>query len=125
MELQPLKFRSPTKEPVHVASLLGHIATVGPEWRELPPILHKIAISEGCITDNMVQASINAKQEGNNELDDPDFRILKAMADMVAEKNPEDFVKSGAPNLTKLSERVGMSVDRDDMNRLWSEYNKA
>jgi hypothetical protein len=111
-----MKFRSPTDEKVYVAMTNGHAAVVGPEFRELPEILHRKALEEGCITDNMDEATIKSRTEGaapsktNHEI------LIDAIEEMS--KNPQDgeFVPStGLPNLKKLSKRVGWNVSREEM----------
>lgn len=44
----PMRFRSPTREPVRVETTSGHSASVGWEWTELPNSLHRAAIDAGC-----------------------------------------------------------------------------
>ena len=58
-----MKFKSPSNKPVYIALLSGHSAYVGNEWRELPLLMHREALAAGCITDNMDDASIDAKVE--------------------------------------------------------------
>lgn len=111
-----MKFRSPTDEKVYIALTSGHAAVIGPEFRELPPVLHRKALEEGCITDNMDEAIIKARTENAQ----PGKTNHEILIDTIEEmsKNPQDgdFVGStGLPNLKKLAKRVGWNVSREEM----------
>lgn len=115
-----IKFRSPTEKPVHVALLSGHAATIGPEWRELPKILHKAAIGEGAITSNMTQEAIDAAVEGASGALDQDVAVKNALVAMLEETDETDnFTESGIPNIDVLSTRCGFNVERAQMLRVW------
>jgi hypothetical protein len=120
-----LRFRSPTDNVLHVTTIFGHAARIGPDWRELPPILHKPAIAAGAITDNMTADSINA----SNESADPPFsqeaEIRKAIIAMLGEDDPTNFTNAGVPNLNKLSARCGFTVDREQMQQVWADLDKS
>lgn len=111
-----MKFRSPSDEPVYVSLTNGHSAVIGTEFRELPDILHRKALEEGCITDNMDEATIKARTEiaqpgkSNHEI------LIEAIEDMSKDAQDGDFVAStGLPNLKKLAKRVGWNVSREEM----------
>lgn len=110
-----MKFKSPTETPVYLALLSGHCAVVGPEWRELPIILHKKAFEEGCITDNMDAETIAAKvenaqpQKSNHEI------LVETIKGMAANPQDGDFTAADLPNLKRLSSLVGWTVSREEM----------
>lgn len=115
-----IKFRSPTDKPIHVAILSGHAATIGPQWRELPKILHKAAIAEGAISSNMTREAIDAVVEGASGALDQDVAVKNALVAMLEEKDePENFTETGTPNIDVLSTRCGFNVERAQMLRVW------
>jgi len=117
-----IKFRSPTDEVLHVASTSGHAARIGPEWRELPAILHKAAIAEGAITSNMSKEAIEAVLQSASKPFDSREAIKGAIKAMLEEDDQqENFTTAGLPNLKKLSERCGFNVDREVMQEVWKE----
>lgn len=111
-----MKFRSPTEKPVYVALTSGHAAVIGPEFRELPEILHRKALEEGCITDNMDEATINARTQSAAPGKSKHEILVDTIKAMAKEANDGDFVPStGLPNLKKLAKRVGWNVSREEM----------
>lgn len=110
-----MKFKSPTDTPVYVSLLSGHCAVVGNEWRDLPPILHRKALEEGCITDNMDQASIDAKVESAQTGKSHHDILVETIKAMMANPQSDDFTAADLPNLKKLSKTVGWNVNREEM----------
>lgn len=120
--MQPIKFRSPDETTIHVAITGGHAARVGPEWRELPPILHKQAIALGCITNNMSAEAIAAAQKPAEPAFDQAEAIKAGIVKMLeADNQEENFTKAGLPNLNVLSHMVGFGVDREQMQHVWKQ----
>lgn len=123
--MQPLKFRSPDEAILHVANTKGHAARIGPEWRELPALLHKDAIAAGAITSNMSEEAIVAQAKAlaasrNAEFSQED-EVRKAIQQMLEEDAKDNFTGAGKPNLNILSKRAGFGVDRALMEKVWSE----
>jgi hypothetical protein len=123
--MQTIQFKSPSENVIHVATRQGHAARVGPEWRDLPPILHKEAIAAGCITSNMTQESIEAVHAGDSGVVSHGDQLKNAIVAMVDGSDPEDFTAQGVPNLKRLSARTGFNVDRDEMLAVWNDLEKA
>lgn len=124
--MQALKFRSPADEPVHVAVLSGHAALVGPDWRELPPILHRQAIADGCITDNMPAETIAAALESATPPFSQESAIQNGIIKMLDADNPgENFTRAGLPNLNVLSHTVGFNVDREQVQKVWAAMEQS
>lgn len=120
--MQTIKFRSPDETTIHVTSLTGHAARVGPDWRELPPMLHKAAIAAGCITDNMTAEAIAATPQPRDPAFNADAAIKAGIVQMLeADKPDENFTKAGLPNLNVLSHVVGFGVDREQMQKVWAQ----
>lgn len=120
--MKTIRFRSPDESVIHVAITGGHAARVGPEWRELPPILHKQAIALGCITDNMTAESIAALPVSAKPPFDTAQAIKEGIVKMLESEDDDDnFTKAGLPNLNTLSHVVGFSVDREQMQTVWAE----
>jgi hypothetical protein len=123
--MNDIQFRSPDESEIHVSTTMGHAARIGPEWRALPPILHKAAIAAGAITNNMTAAAIVAKQESASPAFEEAEVVKKAIAVMLDEDDTANFTAAGMPNLNKLSARCGFSVDRELMQSVWAEMQKA
>ena len=110
-----MKFKSPTETPIHICLLSGHSAVIGNEWRELPPILHRKALEEGCISDNMDAESIAVRveaakpEQSNNEI------LVGIIKGMMANPQPSDFTAADLPNLKRLSGVAGWTVTREEM----------
>lgn len=120
-----LKFRAPDdKDEVHVTSTTGHAVRVGKEWREIPAILHKDAIAQGCITSNMEPESIAAALKNTSPQFSAADEIRKGITGMLEEGDPTFFTKDKVPNLKILSSRVGFNVDREQMQSVWAEMQK-
>lgn len=126
-----MKFRSPTPKPIKVDLLSGHTAIVTEEWRELPPIFHKEAIAQGCLSDNMTQEGVNATIERAAPAFDRLKVIKEAIIEMLEEgeedpkRHESNFTGAGLPDLRILGARVGFRVDKAEMMSVWAELEKA
>lgn len=111
-----MKFRSPTSTPIYVGSTDGHCATIGPEWREIHPMLKAKALAAGCLSDAMDQATMQEitdaagaqGEDAKTEL----MGVIQAMLD-----NPADgeFTPKGLPNLRVLTDKMDRRVSREEM----------
>lgn len=110
-----MKFKAPGETPVYIAMLSGHTAVVGDEWRELPLFMHRKALEEGCITDNMDQATIDAKLEAAAPGESNHDILVKVIKDMMANPNEGDFTGADLPNLKVLAKNAGWNVNREEM----------
>lgn len=115
-----IQFRSPTEKPIHLANLFAQAAVVGPEFRDLPSGLHQLAFEKGCISNNMTRESY-VPDDADGREEGSEARIRDLLRAMKANPGPEDFTKSGAPNLTTLSKTLGFGVIRDDVLKVWAE----
>ena len=106
-------FKSPTDKPIQVILLSGHCAVVGPEWRELPPILHPEAFKLGCISDNMNQEDIDARVIEHT----PKASSAEKLAEIIIamKDEGEGFTAAGLPHLKTLSAKAGWTVSREEM----------
>lgn len=110
-----LRFKSPTDTPIHICLLSGHSAVIGPEWRELPPLLHRDALIAGCVTDNMDQSSIDARVEAATPDKSRHEILVEAVGAMYADNAPGHITQADLPNLKVLSGLVGWAVSKEDM----------
>lgn len=110
-----MQFKSPTDEPVYIALLSGHAAVIGSEWRDLPPILHRKALEEGCITDNMDEETIAAKVESAQPQESNHDILVGIVKGMAANPQDGDFTASDLPNLKRLGKLAGWNVSREEM----------
>ena len=110
-----MKFKAPGDTPIYVALLSGHCAVIGSEWRELPPMLHRKALEEGCITDNMDPATAAMKTEaatpapGNHEI------LVGIIKDMMANPKQGEFTAADLPNMKVLVKKAGWNVSKEEM----------
>ena len=120
-----MQFRHPSG--VRVASTTGHAAVIGPEWRELPPILHADALAAGCECDQSTfkaekvepQSSPEASARPNSH----DDVIRQALALMIERKgDPEcesDFNGDGTPNAKVVSKLSSLNCRKEDVMRVY------
>ena len=110
-----MKFKAPGDKSIYIAELSGHCAVIGLEWRELPAIMHRAALREGCITDNMDPATIAAKVEAAQpELSRKEL-LIGHIKGMMANPQPGDFTNADLPNLKRLSGIAGWTVSKEEM----------
>lgn len=95
--------------------LSGHAAVIGPEWREIPPFMHREALSAGCITDNMDEETINARMEASKPDKSKHEILVDAIKSMMLNPKPGDFTGAELPNLKRLSALVGWTVNKEEM----------
>lgn len=110
-----MKFKAPGDTPVYIAMLSGHAAVIGDEWRELPPFMHRKALEEGCITDNMDQATIDAKIDSAKTGESHHEVLVRVIKDMMANPSEGDFTASDLPNMKVLAKKAGWNVNREEM----------
>lgn len=124
-DAKKILFRSPSDEPVRVKHENGAVAIVGPEPRELPPLLHTAALKEGCLCDDVPLASRNATAAAppppNGNAFDPEKRCKEAIVEIVKRNKPEDFDNQSLPKLKVLSKVAGFTVDKGLLTKCWNE----
>ena len=110
-----MKFKAPGEQPVYIAMLSGHSAVIGNEWRDLPLIMHRKALEEGCVSDNMDAATIAAKIESAIPEESRHSILMGIVKNMMANPKEGDFTASDLPNLKRLSGTAGWSVSKEEM----------
>lgn len=110
-----MQFKSPTDKPIYVSILSGHTAIIGSEYRDLPLILHRKALEEGCITDTMDQATIDAKFEASKPAPENKQILVDIIKEMMANPKDGDFTGADLPNRKTLSALAGWSVSKEEM----------
>lgn len=121
-----MKFRSPNGADIRIATTSGHAAIIGAEWRELPEILHLLALSSGCECD---QERISAKVvepvtgEGAMNQTDADADYRKAIAAMIERNQEGDFTGADLPNVKRVSNLCGFTANKEDVYRVYREMN--
>lgn len=123
MSQQNPRFRSPDEETIRVVTDTSHVALVGPEWRELPPIYHAAALKAGCECDRRVvrvqkessQASADSAKRG-----DPEVLIERALKTMLEREQDGDFNDSnGEPSVDAVKKLAGINVKRAQISPVW------
>ena len=119
-----MKFVSPDGQDIHISLTSGHSALVGAEPVELAPIFHREAIARGCVPANMSKAAREAGTEKGTPTFDRKAVIKKALEDMIADGDEEEFTGNGIPKLPAVRKRTGFGVDKEEMTVVWEELAK-
>lgn len=119
-----MKFVSPDGTDIHISLTSGHAALVGSEPVELAPIFHREAIARGCVPSNMSKAARAAGKETGTPTFDRKAVIKKALEDMIADGDEEEFTNNGIPKLPAVRARAGFGVDKEEMVVIWEELAK-
>lgn len=97
----------------HLASPTGAVFVLKPgETRDIPPYLEKLAYEKGCKPANDVPAP---PTQDDREL------IKQAVADMVAEGNPDHFTANGRPKIALVRARSGADASIAQVNEVFDE----
>ena len=120
-----MQFRSPTDEPIRIALLSGHTASVGPQWRELPEVFHHAAMTHGCERDdNHVvpeQKPVEAGKDAMHQTVDIDAKYRAALITMISRSQEGDFTAASLPNINTVSSLVGFAATKADVLRVFRE----
>jgi hypothetical protein len=136
-----MKFRCPNNTPIRVASTSGHVAIVGPEFRELPESLHAEALTKGCICDQQIVQAVDptadpySKVAGANAVATGGERALikAALKQMLLDRienphSPRDaddvdprFTPDKLPQVEYVSKIAGIAVSKSDVLAVWKE----
>lgn len=117
-----MEFRSDT--PKRVVSEDGvHTALIGDDWRELPPILHAAAIAAGVEfrKDKGKVDKVESKPADPDALSQTgeDGVIRKALNDLLARNDDNDFTGDGHPRVDAVNKLTGMTHTKADILRVW------
>ena len=112
-----MKFFAPTEEPVQIALITGHTCIVTAEGTELEPRFQKDAIAMGCTPEGVERAAPEVSKPGF----DREEAIRKAIKDMVANPQANDFRNDGTPSASMVSKYVGFQALRTEVGRIWFE----
>ena len=123
-----MQFRHP--DTVHVATTDGLAAVVGPEWRELPPILHVAALAAGCECDQTQFRAEAPAKPAPTIVTDHDTVIREALELMLARKGDSDFegdfTADNTPNAKSVGKLCGFNVSKEAvMNVFVAMQNEA
>lgn len=115
-----MQFRHPIG--VRLASTSGHTAIVGPEFRDLPPVLHADAMAAGCeCSDTKIdpKASVQSSAEAKARPTNHDDVIREALELMLKRGEDGDFNRDNLPNTNVVSKLAGMSIRKEDALRVF------
>ena len=120
-----MQFRHPTG--VRVESTSGHVANVGPEWRELPPVLQADALAKGCECDQTTfkaeKVELKSSPEAAARPADHDAVIREALELMLARKGDADFegdfTADNSPNAKVVGKLAGLNARKEDVMRVF------
>jgi hypothetical protein len=111
-----MKFFPPKGQSCHISLLSGHTALVEPEGTELDMRFRKEAIARGCYPEGTQAEDPELPGDFNRE-----EIILDAMKTMIDLADKDDFTAVGQPDVRRVSNRVGFTVDRHERDRLWAK----
>ncbi len=118
-----MKFRSPTDSTLRVALLSGHVAMVGPDWRELDPIFHREAMALGAQVDQARFDNPDVLPESGDDAPsqtDEDADIRAALIKMLGRDEDGDFVGStGLPNVKAVERVCGFRTSKEAVHRVF------
>lgn len=120
------KFVTTGDQPVHIALISGHTASVTREPTPLHPRFHREAILRGCVpegfSDDVDTRDPMRVEQTRSEV------ILKNIAAMVEEATTDPqqqaalFTGDGRPDAKVLSDRCGFTVRAQDRDAAWDKY---
>lgn len=117
------QYRSPDPDAViRVVTDTGHIALVGHDWKELPPIYHNAAIEAGCECDaetlvkNRVKPAASPQATKDRSADE---KIELALKTMLERDQEGDFTANGEPNLNVVAKLAGFKVARAQVQPIY------
>lgn len=118
-----MKFRSPNSEPIRLSTTSGHAAIVTSEWRELPEILHLVALSSGCECDQERMSAhpveVKSGPDAMNRVVDADGEYRKALTVLIERNEEGDFTGANLPNINAVSKLCGFSARKEDVYRVF------
>lgn len=117
-----MKLRSPFPTPLHLALTSGHTFVVPHDGVEVPAVFQAEALSKGAVvaegeTTSPSSASLTAVVRTET--------IEAALRAMLDSGDETEFTADGRPNLTKLKNRVGFTVAREEADATWSVVSAA
>ena len=116
-------FRSPSNDPIHISTLSGHAAVIGPEWRELPEFLHHAALAAGaeCDQERVVARKVEPASAPDAMAREADYDDVyrTALAKMIERNEDGDFTADGLPNTNIVSKLCGLSARKNDVLRVY------
>lgn len=115
-----MRFKSPTDKILSLGLTSGHTCTIGPEYTEIDPRFHRLAVVNGAIpegTEHVKVASPTVEQSRRDLL-------LSTVREMIAEAKPDDFTNDGKVNANALSTRVGFTVSSSERDAAWEAVAK-
>lgn len=124
-----MKFRAPSGS-IRVSNIFGHAAIVGEDWIDLPEVLHRDAMSAGCICEQNVVETKAPKAEtaadAPKQVVDEATVIREVLEVMLVRNEDGDFTADGTPNAKVVSKLAGMNVRKEAvMNVFIAMQNEA
>lgn len=121
-----MRFRSPTAEPIRVASTNGHVAIIKKEWRELPETLHEAAVKAGAQQEGQPKPPAKPKPavasaNASNQVANYDSAYREALTTMISRDVKGDFTKDSLPNIAAVSKLAGFAAVKEDVLRVFRE----
>lgn len=116
-----MKLRSPFPTPLHLALTSGHTFIVPHGGGEVPAVFQAEALSKGAVvaegetTPSPASLTVAVRAE----------TIEAALRAMLDSGDESEFTADGKPNLTKLKNRVGFTMSREEADAAWPVVSAA
>jgi hypothetical protein len=91
----------------------------------VPPIAYAAAMEAGAVPPDGEDVEVEEKTEAHvpNDPAERNPLIAKAIIDLVAANNREDFTAAGSPTVDAVSKLVGFKVRATEIAQMWQAYN--
>jgi hypothetical protein len=116
-----VKLYYPKEGDLHIGLTNGHTFVVPSDaaGAEVPKMFRKEAIARGALPVGMTE-----DDDAPNTFD-RERAIFTALEQMMNGDEEGAFTTSGLPNLNALAKKVGFTVDRAEMARIWEKVQKS
>ncbi len=118
-----MKLKSPTPEPVYLATTQGgHTFVVKhDEYTFVPPQFRAQALAAGC--------KFEGQEDDAQPSDDADAKaaaeLLATVKALIAKGDPSDFTTGGKVSATRLSAMVGYTVSSEQRDAAWDAASRG
>ena len=119
-----MQYRHPVGARLALTS--GHVAIVGPDWRELDEMFHAAALTARCeINQALIPAIADvpppAPSPQAEVAVDSDSVIRRALETMIERNGKDDFTGTNLPNIKTLEKLAGIQVNKGEVYAIYRD----
>ena len=126
--LKTKKFRAPIS-PIRVALTSGHVAIIDKEPIELPELFWAEAYASGAVSGDMEGSSVADKAKAKKEeIEANQLKEKEELTEVLKGlfSDPQGSLdKNGLPLTRKVSARLGRTINRPQMLKIWEELKET